>query len=405
MGSLNPVYQVRNSFIPVICLFLIMLGKYHFYIGFALKPYMVFLMLFLLFHVAAFHIQTLYAHEVMLLVFYFYYGLTGVFSLYPGASLRITLGILLALSCYFILRFLLSACTSRQIDQAILAAGICFNLVSLVLYMMGLKALGFQVRGDNLISYGVLVDRDYPRLIGLLSDPNLYVFYNTLFFTYFLTNLRKWPNKLGFILALFTSVLTFSRGGILALVLLLVLYMLLNNPLKQWKLLSAFAAFLAAVLVIADSFLNINILQLMQSRLSDFSADGGSGRFELWSYAWEYFLNHPIKGIGAGNILEYNTFFHGEPLYAHNTFLHILSESGLIGFLLYMLFLLLVFKKVMTKGLYQKKPYLFFTFIGFVLQILSLSLVIDEAFLLFLAILSCSIKEERCSNECITDNR
>ncbi len=73
-------------------------------------------------------------------------------------------------------------------------------------------------------------------------------------------------------------------------------------------------------------------------------------------------------------------------LYVHNTFLEILSESGTIGFLLYSAFLFILIFKLAQHTLFREKPYLLLTMIAFLFQMMSLSLIINEAFFLFLAV-------------------
>ncbi|MEB9741714.1 polysaccharide polymerase, partial [Bacillus cereus] len=75
-----------------------------------------------------------------------------------------------------------------------------------------------------------------------------------------------------------------------------------------------------------------------------------------------------------------------EKLYVHNTFLEILSESGTIGFLLYSAFLFILMFKLAQHTLFREKPYLLLTMIAFLFQMMSLSLIINEAFFLFLAV-------------------
>ncbi|MED0667984.1 O-antigen ligase family protein [Pseudobacillus badius] len=378
----------------LLCFFL--LSKYHLYIGFALKPYMIFLCVFLLFHLSAFSFQKMYAFELVLLCFYAFYGFTGAFSLYPLASLRLMLGIILLVGCYLIVKFILSTCSIQAIQAAIARAGLLFNAVSLLLYTVGLKSVGFH--GEEMAaSYGVLLDRGYPRLIGLLEDPNLYVFYNTLFFAYFLTHMKSWSHKAGFALCLLTTILTFSRGGILAMLLMILLYMAISHSVKSWRLLLAMGVTLSVISYLAAAAMKIPIGKLLESRMEDFSSDGGSGRFELWGRAWEYFLDHPVMGIGADNFIEYNTAYYGKSLYTHNTLLQILSESGFLGFSLYAAFLLLVFKQLLSRCLAKKHLYLLLTFMAFLLQMLSLSLIINELFLLYLAIVSVILQKEKTS--------
>jgi O-antigen ligase len=396
MNHLNDTGLSQRSIGLLLLLFLFMLSKYNFYIGFALKPYMIFLLLFLLFHLSIFSFQKLHLYESVLLLFYLFYSFTGAFSVYPFASLRFTLGIILLIFFYFILRFFLDAYSDDTIQKTVCRTGLLFNAVSLLLYVLGLKSFGLQVQGELESSYGVLWDRDYPRLIGLLEDPNLYIFYNTIFFTCCLTNTKKWGNKIGFILCLVTNALTFSRGGILAMLLVILIYMVISNAAKRWRIMIVMGAGVSVVGYLATSIMKFDIGRLLEGRIKDFSSDGGSGRFELWSRAWDYFLAHPLMGIGADNFIEYNIVHYGEKLYTHNTFLQILSESGLLGFSLYFTFLLLVFFRLMNRRLIREKPYLLLSFIAFLLQIMSLSLIINEAFFLYLAILSVILqKEER----------
>ncbi|MEH7460134.1 polysaccharide polymerase, partial [Bacillus sp. JJ1127] len=101
--------------------------------------------------------------------------------------------------------------------------------------------------------------------------------------------------------------------------------------------------------------------------------------------------------IGAFNFSNYYEYQFNEKLYVHNTFLEILSESGTIGFLLYVTFLCALLVKLTKYSLFREKPYLLLTMIAFLFQMMSLSLIINEAFFLFLAIVVkyISICEER----------
>jgi O-antigen ligase len=84
------------------------------------------------------------------------------------------------------------------------------------------------------------------------------------------------------------------------------------------------------------------------ARITEFHADQGSGRVDLWQVGLHVFRDHPIFGVGAGNFRVI------EPSYAiadinlrsthlvvdltkvvHNTYLHLLTEIGLIGLALF----------------------------------------------------------------------
>ncbi|QFT90338.1 O-Antigen ligase [Bacillus sp. THAF10] len=367
---------------------LVTLARYSIPLGFSLKPYMIFLLFFMFIHLFSFHFQRLQSYEVAMLLFYFVYCYTGVFALHPESSLRILLGIILYLTCYFIMKSVFSYASSNVIEKGLSFGGIFFNIASLALYVIGLQKVDLALDGENVISFGVLSDRGYPRLIGLLEDPNFFVFYNTIFFAYYLCHADTWRNKFGLLLCVAANILTFSRGGLAALIIVFLVYLSLNKPLKQLKILLGSIlslSLLAYVIIIKFKF---DAIGMIEARMEDFSSDGGSGRFELWERAWDMFSNHMVLGVGAFNFSEYNLFYYNDTLTVHNTFLDILSESGLFGFSFYFAFVILVLMQLWKFQIYKKKQYLFLTYIGFMLQMVSLSVIINDMFFLYLAILS-----------------
>lgn len=58
--------------------------------------------------------------------------------------------------------------------------------------------------------------------------------------------------------------------------------------------------------------------------------DVSGGRLDLWSTAWSLFLAKPLLGIGWERFMGYNTFHHD----VHNTYLQWLCETGIVGFVL-----------------------------------------------------------------------
>ncbi|SDN07746.1 O-antigen ligase [Fictibacillus solisalsi] len=391
--KINPDNQSRWALFVLILL--VTLGKYNIYIGFALKPYILFLVLFFFIHFSFFYLQRLHLMETGMLLFYLVYSFSGSFSLYPASSLRIIIGITLYLLCYFLMKAIIGNASREMIEKSISTVGILFNLASLALYVWGLKSLNFVLAGDSLTSFGVLMDRDYPRLIGLLEDPNYFVFYNSIFFAYYLCHTGSRKNRFGLALAVLTSILTFSRGGLLVLILIFVLYIFLLNhqPIKQLKLVlgSLFTVLLGAYILV--TFLKFDLYGILEARMNDFSKDGGSGRLDLWERAWDVFVSHPLIGIGANNFLDYNQSQFGDTLHVHNTFLEILAESGVVGVFCFLLFVLFVFIQMFQYRVHCNKPYLFLTFVAYILQMASLSVIINDMFFLFMAILSVYLYE------------
>ncbi|PFB86869.1 polysaccharide polymerase [Bacillus thuringiensis] len=377
--------KVSMGWIILLILF-VMLSKYNLYIGFSLKIYMIFLVIYFCLTIKDFHIQKLYFHEVIFLLFYFIYCLSGILSMYLNASIRMIFGVLLVLGCYFIMRNLLGNTEIVVLESSIAYVGVVFNVVSLILYIIGLQYFSLYGGEEREIFAGLLVDRGYPRLIGLLDDPNIFIFYNTIFFMYYMTNLQNITNILGLILCVTTSLLTFSRGGILALVLVVFVYMCISSFAKKIKIIMSLVLFSVVIFSLSNSVMGGQLDDILNKRISDFSHDNGSGRFTLWEAAFKYYLSNPYIGIGAFNFSNYYEYQFNEKLYVHNTFLEILSESGTIGFLLYSAFLFILMFKLAQHTLFREKPYLLLTMIAFLFQMMSLSLIINEAFFLFLAV-------------------
>lgn len=70
------------------------------------------------------------------------------------------------------------------------------------------------------------------------------------------------------------------------------------------------------------------------------TVDITSGRMKLWSRAFNLFKDNPVFGIGWGNFKlhltdTYNAFNDGQLSNAHNNYLQLLCETGIIGFILF----------------------------------------------------------------------
>lgn len=80
-----------------------------------------------------------------------------------------------------------------------------------------------------------------------------------------------------------------------------------------------------------------------------------NGRFALWRRYIDLFKESPIFGVG---VVAYRNLYPGANLNAHNTLLHMLSGSGIIGLALYLA------HRLQTVLLFLKKPNLDRLFVG-----------------------------------------
>ncbi len=134
-------------------------------------------------------------------------------------------------------------------------------------------------------------------------------------------------------LALAATVLTFSRGALVGLAALPLVF------LRDWRAWPVIAMTLAAVVVLAPG-----LWQARLSQVTDRSSTEVATRLDFWETALVSFEEHPVAGTGLDTFQqEYldrersgRTFLGGSgslsaPRTAHNLYLNTLAELGLIG--------------------------------------------------------------------------
>lgn len=131
------------------------------------------------------------------------------------------------------------------------------------------------------------------------------------------------------LLLIITLLFTLSRGGAIAL---LVVLMILTIKYMRVKSLPYLILFLSIVfLLVYFSPLGRLLIYRFESLSRSPSA---LVRIIRWKRTWEIFKDNPIVGVGIGNLSYYLPYM---PQFAkaHNLFLMLLSETGLIGFCLF----------------------------------------------------------------------
>jgi O-antigen ligase len=175
------------------------------------------------------------------------------------------------------------------------------------------------------------------RAVGTFPDPHIAAFFWELCLPWaiFLA-IRKQSLFYAIIsfVILLAILLTFSRGAYVALFIgsAISLFFL---PIRKKRFFLFFnTSFLFLILLL--SFFPSN--PIFDRALSSFSTTDGSniGRLEMWRIAGETILEKPF-GVGLGNfsleVLPSATY--RDPIYAHNLFLDIAAESGIITLILW----------------------------------------------------------------------
>src|SRR3989344_1432582 len=98
----------------------------------------------------------------------------------------------------------------------------------------------------------------------------------------------------------------------------------------------------------------------------DFGETSNAQRLEIWRKTLSSIKNQPILGVGIGNypvVLNQDIRLAKAGSSAHNIYLHVAAEIGLIGFALFIIFILLILRTVHRVFVRQKEPY-FLAFFG-----------------------------------------
>jgi len=134
--------------------------------------------------------------------------------------------------------------------------------------------------------------------------------------------------------AIFTVLLTASRTSLFAVVpaIIFILWPKRFN-IGRFILISIF---LGVSIMIIGVILPAGIIERLATTSTSISSADFGGRVNLWKEAITLFIGHPLVGSGAGILF---TTIGSE---AHQTFLSILAETGLIGFLLFTCILAIV---------------------------------------------------------------
>lgn len=142
-----------------------------------------------------------------------------------------------------------------------------------------------------------------------------------------------------------------SRGGLIALLVLLVAGTILAG---RWRV--AMTGML--VLVVTAGVLYFTQIASTAARERVTTAQGGSGRSDLWTVAWRMVQAHPVRGVGVGNfpiaspqyvlqpglLRRSELIFAPVPRIAHNTYLGVLAEMGIPGAILFLAIVLSCFR-------------------------------------------------------------
>jgi O-antigen ligase len=179
------------------------------------------------------------------------------------------------------------------------------------------------------------------RATATFPDPHMLSFYLGLLIPLSLglaLKVKKLAYFLFFVALFICDILTFSRGGYLGLMagFATVFFIFWGRFSLKYKA----GSLLIAILALSVLFFPGPVSDRLNSSF-DLKEGSNTGRLEMWKKASAVSLKNPILGVGLGNYpLEVKASAgYREPIYAHNTFLDIASETGIINAIFWFLIL------------------------------------------------------------------
>ena len=201
-------------------------------------------------------------------------------------------------------------------------------------------------------------DVDVARASGPVDDPNFYaqLLLIILPLAVFLAvsehrRSRKIAYGIAALLIAAGTLLTYSRGGIVALGLMVVVFIIAIR-VRPAYLFGGAAIALVVLLILPAGVVRrtLSVREVMSSNTAGGPDDSSIEERKLFlGVGWHMFNDHPILGVGAGN---YATYFNryallvgspavqyhdrGDPAFPHMLYLQIAAETGVAGLLLFL---------------------------------------------------------------------
>jgi O-antigen ligase len=153
-----------------------------------------------------------------------------------------------------------------------------------------------------------------------------------------LANILKIINLCYIPASLIAILLTASRTAIIV-VIPAILYLIFTIQKLNLFYRLAFIVAILGTLIVLNGMVPQSTIERLATISSSIAGGDLGGRMRLWRESLELFLKHPIIGVGAGG-LESGAVLGAV---AHNTFISILAETGIVGFLFYIISLAIIF--------------------------------------------------------------
>lgn len=278
--------------------------------------------------------------EVTLLTVFIGIAILSIpFSLWPGGSL----GLLVNFYSKSLAAGLLVAQTIASLSRfkELLQYLMVFLVIDCVIGLRGFET-GEVVEGYRLAG----------AWSGITSNPNdlaltlnIILPYGLAFWTFSRHKIHTAAYTAFIVIAISTILVTYSRGGFITLVVVVMAFPIMIAPSRKKGLYFVLASIgLCAILFFAPEGFGDRVLSSV-GLAKDHSGSATSRRI-LMEKSMEVILEHPLLGVGIGmNILALNdkgVFWQG----VHNVYLEIASEMGIVAMILFIVLMVRLYRSL-----------------------------------------------------------
>lgn len=236
--------------------------------------------------------------------------------------------------------------------------------VYIVLYTPDIREIITSTASNSAVSGGY-----GPNQVATVLGLGVFILFSRLLIPY--RNMLV-QGTMMFFLALmgYRALLTFSRGGVVVAVIMVLVFLVLLYFATSLKNKAKISFKMVAVSLAGVAIWSFTIIQtggLIENRYANEDAlgrekeDVTTGRVELLATEIEAFKKSPILGVGVGRVKTYFETELGIELPTHNEISRMLSEHGLFGIFA---LLVLIFAPIVTKMNGRKNIY-FYPFLIF----------------------------------------
>lgn len=204
----------------------------------------------------------------------------------------------------------------------------------------------------------------------------------------------KLKNNLILVYIYISSLLTYSRTGLIINTILLIIYFFVikkkSNKNVYIKIIFyiIFIGLLFIVFILSIHNLK-GYISFMLSRLGQINDMSGSSlqRYELIQFSIELIKKHPIIGNGFLS----TKLFSGLGLVAHNTYIQVLSDQGLIGLIIFIFIIFITLVLILKIKNYNEKMFLMLNLFVILFYMELLTFIDKSPIIFFITIVPVSV--------------